>query len=230
MIYTMDGRIRFSEVDGEGYLRCDNIINYFQDCSTFQSEDLGIGVEWLRKQDLAWVVISWQIEVYKYPKLGDKITVGTFAYDFKSFLGYRNYFMKDENGEFLAKASSIWVLFNTETNKMIKAGKEQMDLYGIEEKLDMEYQSRKILVPDGLREGGALEIKSYHLDTNGHVNNGQFMNIAAGSIDGLKRPTRIRAEYKKQGHLGDIVIPFTDGKNVDLRTPDGETYCVIVLE
>ena len=49
MIYSFDTRIRFSEIDENGFLRFDNFINYFQDCSTFQSEDLGIGVEYLRK-------------------------------------------------------------------------------------------------------------------------------------------------------------------------------------
>lgn len=231
MIYTFDGRIRFSEVDSEGYLRCDNFINYFQDCSTFQSEDLGIGVKYLRDQDLAWVVCSWQIEIYKYPRVGDRITTGSFAYDFKSFLGYRNYFMKDENGEYISKATSIWVLMNTSTGKMIKADEKQINLYGKEEKLDMEYKSRKIPVPEELTEMNSMEIKTYHLDPNGHVNNGQFVNIAAGSIASFKnekfRPASIRAEYKKQGYLGNIVVPYTDGKLVALRNPDGETYCVI---
>ena len=107
MIYSFDTRIRFSEIDENGFLRFDNFINYFQDCSTFQSEDLGIGVEYLRKMERVWVVSFWQVDINKYPRLGDKVTVGTFAYDFKSFLGYRNFFMQDENGEDPAKANSI---------------------------------------------------------------------------------------------------------------------------
>ena len=59
MIYSFDTRIRFSEIDENGFLRFDNFINYFQDCSTFQSEDLGIGVEYLRKMERLWVVSFW---------------------------------------------------------------------------------------------------------------------------------------------------------------------------
>lgn len=41
--YTTEGRIRFSEVDiPEDTLP--GIVNYFQDCSTFQSEDVGLGI------------------------------------------------------------------------------------------------------------------------------------------------------------------------------------------
>ena len=42
-------------------------LNYFQDCSTFQSEDLGIGVEYLRKMERVWVVSFWQVDINKYP-------------------------------------------------------------------------------------------------------------------------------------------------------------------
>ena len=34
--YTIDGRIRFSEVDHTRIITLPVIVNYFQDCSTFQ--------------------------------------------------------------------------------------------------------------------------------------------------------------------------------------------------
>ena len=42
--YTTEGRIRFSEVDHTRRITLPGIVNYFQDCSTFQSEDLGLGI------------------------------------------------------------------------------------------------------------------------------------------------------------------------------------------
>ena len=230
MIYSFDSRVRFSEVDENGYLRFENIINYFQDCSTFQSEDLGLGVQHLREQNLVWVVSFWQIEVLKYPKLGDRIEIGTFAYDFKSFLGYRNFYMMDENGEYIAKATSIWALLNTETGRPVKASEKDMELYGREEKLDMEYKSRKIIIPDDLQKMEEIEVKQHHLDVNHHVNNGQYINIAASVISEKKRPKSLRVEYRNQARLGDIIYPYTNGSVVDLRSKDGTSYCVVELE
>ena len=43
MKYQWKQRIRYSEVDGERKLTIPNLVNYFQDCSTFQSEELGVG-------------------------------------------------------------------------------------------------------------------------------------------------------------------------------------------
>ena len=36
--YTTEGRIRFSEVDHTRRITLPGIVNYFQDCSTFQSD------------------------------------------------------------------------------------------------------------------------------------------------------------------------------------------------
>lgn len=230
MIYSFDSRIRFSEVDENGYLKFDNVINYLQDCSTFQSEDLGIGVEHLRRKNLVWVVSFWQVDIIKYPKMGDNVKIGTFAYDYKSFIGYRNFFLQDEKGEYLVKANSIWALLNTETGRPEKADPDDMALYGKEERLDMEYKPRKIVVPENMQELEPIEVKPYHLDVNHHVNNGQYISIAFSCLPEKKMPKSIRVEYRNQARLGDVIYPFTDGKVVDLRNKEGVSYCVIDLE
>lgn len=230
MVYSFDSRVRFSEVDEQGDLRYENFINYFQDCSTFQSEDLGVGLSYLRERNLVWIVSSWQIEIIKYPKMGDKITIGTFAYDFRSFLGYRNFYMTDEKGDYLAKATSIWVLLDTNTGKPVKADDEQVEKYGKEERLEMDYKSRKIKTPEDLVKMDPIEVKKIHLDSNHHVNNGQYIHMAVECISDMEKPAKIRAEYKKQAFLKDIIVPYTNGKIVDLRSLDGESYCVVELE
>ena len=45
----IDGRVRFSEIDHTRKITVPSIINYFQDCSTFQSEDIGVGLDVLSK-------------------------------------------------------------------------------------------------------------------------------------------------------------------------------------
>ena len=48
-MYSFDSRVRYSEVGEDKKLTLDGIINYFQDSSTFQSEELEIGVDMLEK-------------------------------------------------------------------------------------------------------------------------------------------------------------------------------------
>ena len=74
-MYAFDSRIRYSETDSEGYLTLDALLNYFQDCSTFHSEDVGLGIGYMKEIGQVWVLSSWQIVVNRYPKLGEKVKI-----------------------------------------------------------------------------------------------------------------------------------------------------------
>ena len=106
MYYTFDSRIRYSEVDSHGLLTMESLMNYFQDCSTFQSEDNGAGLAVMYARRQAWVVSAWQVVVYRYPALCEKVVIGTIPYEMRGFIGYRNFFLQTQEGEPLAIANS----------------------------------------------------------------------------------------------------------------------------
>ena len=97
-MYSFNSRIRYSEVGGDKLLSLNGIINYFQDCSTFQSEELNVGVGVLEEQHRIWVLSSWQIVVERYPALCEEVRISTWPYYFQGFCGYRNFTMKDSKG------------------------------------------------------------------------------------------------------------------------------------
>lgn len=229
-MYTFESRIRYSEVDSEGKLTMAALINYFQDCSTFQSEDLELGVSYLKEAHLVWVLCSWQIVVERYPKLGEKITVGTQPYDLKGFLGYRNFAMLDEQGNYIAKANSLWSLLDTRTGKPTAVPEIMIERYTRAPRLEMDYSSRKIAVPEGGMEQEALTVKKHHLDTNRHVNNQQFLDMAMDFLPEGFCIRQVRAEYKRQAFLHDVLIPVVaDGGDrivVKLADENGAAYVI----
>ena len=93
-MYRFESRVRYSEVDSEKKLTLSSLLDYLQDCCTFQSEELGIGVEYLAGHQAAWVLSSWEIEILRYPEMGERIVTGTWPYDFKGFFGYRNFLIQ----------------------------------------------------------------------------------------------------------------------------------------
>ena len=115
MSYSFKGRVRYSEIGEDGCLTLPGIQNYYQDCCTFQSEEIGQGMEALEERQRAWVLSSWQIVVNRYPGLGETIVASTAPYGFKGFLGMRNFTLKTEDGELLSYANSIWTNIDTET-------------------------------------------------------------------------------------------------------------------
>ncbi len=232
VMYRFGSRIRYSEVDSSGKLTLPSLLDYFQDCSTFQSEDLGVGVEYLGRRNLAWVLSAWQIVVERYPELCETVSVGTIPYEIRNFVGYRNFLMETTDGMRLACANTIWMLMDMGSGKPVKATQEMLDAYETGEKLEMDYAPRKIILPAA--EGAAqetVEIKSHHLDTNRHVNNGQYVRMAMEYLPEGYEIRQMRAEYKKQAHFGDHIHPLVytgDGTvAVSLNGREGQPYCIV---
>ncbi len=227
-MFCFESKIRYSECNALCKLSPESLLNYFQDCSTFQSESLGVGFEYLTARNLVWVLASWQVIVHRYPQLGEDVIIGTFPYDFKGFLGYRNFFMKTKEGEMLAEANSLWTLLNFDTMKPAMPTAEQLEKYRVEPRLDMEYAGRKIVFGS---DGEAYEpviVRKQHLDSNDHVNNGQYISIASDYLPDDFDIYQIRAEYKKQAHLHDVMVPYVvkeEGRVVvSLRDESGGVY------
>lgn len=227
-MYSFDSRIRYSECDEKCKLRLESLLNYFQDASTFQSEELGVGFSYLVPKNLVWVLAAWQIEIYRYPALGEAVETGTLPYDFKGFMGSRNFFMKTKNGEMLAQANSVWTLLNFDNMKPTIPTTEMLEKYPVEPRLEMEYAGRKILVPEGGCVEEAVVIRKQHLDSNNHVNNSQYVSMAVNYLPEDYPISGLRVEYKKQAHLGDELIPYVvNGESViivSLRDAQGSVY------
>ncbi len=229
--FSFDGRVRFSETDSSLHLSLNALINYFQDCSALHAEDLGIGFQYLAPQSLAWILAGWQIEIDHMPAFTDPVRVTTWAYAFRGFFGDRNYTLTSPRGEVYARAYGIWVLMDRAQGRPAKVSSEMIETYGLENKLEMSYRSRKIVVPAEGRNEEAVHIGRTFLDTNGHVNNSKYIDIAASHLPEGFRIRGLRTEYRMQATLGDVIIPRiseTDGAAVvTLMNEDGRPYAVV---
>ena len=234
-MYTFDSRIRYSETDETGALSLLGVINYLQDCSTFQSEDIGLGVEYLEEKKRAWLLSSWRIVIDRYPVLGERIKIGTWATSSKGIYGYRDFVIMDQDGNYLVRAESIWFFCDTEKMVPVRVMPEDVAAYGNEEALDLGKAPRKILIPEEYEEGIPVTIATHHLDTNHHVNNAQYVDIAREAVPCTTRVKGIRADYKKAAVLGEILVPRVtktgeDEWTVVLADEAGEVRAVVWLQ
>ena len=233
MAFEFESRVRYSETGPDQKLTLVSLVDYFQDSSTFQSEDCGAGMNYLYEHDAAWMILSWQIDILRRPVLGEKIYAQTWPYGFKMFYGYRNYALLDANRNYLAKANSIWVLMNTKTGKPMKVPPEHANSYGLEEKLDMEYGSRKMKIPEESVKMEPFPVCHYHLDTNHHVNNGQYIRMAEEYLPAGFEASRLVVEYRQQAHLHDVIVPYVHQEEnrvaVSLCDEEGKPYALLNL-
>ncbi len=234
-MFTFESVVRFSEVDTDGYLGLKGILNYFQDCSELQSDSLDNGFVKVHLEHHFWVLNSWQIQIKKKPKLGDKIFAGTAPHQFRSFEGQRNFFILDENKEVLVNANSIWTFLDMETLRPVKVDDEQLKKYALDPPYEMDYAPRKIDIRK-IEEAAytkicEIEVKDYMLDMNKHVNNAWYVIATTEYVPKDFEYNQVRVDYRKAAYLGDVLIlkeARVDDKLVHvLSTEDGTVYNII---
>ena len=183
-MYTFDSRVRYSET--------------------------------VRDHHRAWFLNSWRILADRYPALGEKIRIGTFAYGFKGIYGYRHFFIQDEAGNFPIRADSIWFLVDTDTGMPTRPTEEYTTPYMADPEqvdLHMGETKRKIPLPKELQQIGEIRIQRHHLDTNHHVNNAQYVDIALDAA-GIHAPG------------GDGIV-FSPGTGALFPPVRGDIACVL---
>lgn len=233
MVFSFDSTIRYSEVDSKCVLTLEALTNYFQDCSVFQSEALNIGMDHLKHENMAWVLASWQICIDRLPRLDEKVTISTWAYDMKAFYGYRNFSMTDEKGKTLAYANSIWVYMDVKARPVKVPEGNGLEIYGLEPKLEMNKAERKIHVPDDIEEAGSIVVPRFFIDSNQHMNNEKYILIAKQLLPEELAVKEIRVEYRKEAKLGDEIFSYISRENerytVLLADKDKKPYAVLAF-
>ena len=236
-MYSYDTRIRYTECANDSELTLPALVNLFQDCSLFHSEDAGLGLDYLARSRTAWFLLNWQIVVDRMPVFGERVKVCTQPYDFKGFFGSRNFWLEDESGVMIVKAATLWSYMSLETLRPVRPDAAQMERYGTGEKLEMDYAPRKLAVPDNLEACGTIAVRPDMIDTNRHVNNGQYISIAMSLLEQDRPSVKVRqmlAEYKKSAVMGETFHPYTgwqdDRYYVCLKDDDGNVNVVVVFE
>lgn len=234
MYFCMDGRVRYSEVDADGNLTIDGIVNYLQDCCMLHSEEVGSGLNVLKEMKTVWFLSAWQIQILQVPRLYERIRVTTNPYEMKGFFGFRNFWIDNEAGTRLVLANSIWVYLDRENGRPLRIHPAVEDAYKpFMPKLEMDYAPRKMRIPEGMTALPPVPVHKDQIDTNRHVNNCAYIRTAMEAADMKALPREIRVEYRKQAVFGDTFFPYIYRSDhaciVDLRDADGGSYAPVMF-
>lgn len=230
-MYTYEMNAGYSAMDASLRMTVPAILDCFQDAAIFEAENGRITVGYLYGRHIAWLLNSWQIVIDRRPGLNERIRVATAPYDFRGFLGYRNFTMTGEDGTVIVRAASIWTLVDTEKLCPVKATQELQDGYELGEKLEMEYAPRKIaLLGDG-EEREHFRVRKYQIDSNQHMNNVEYVKLAMETLEEEDAIRELRVEYRKAARCGDevasVVIRAEGKQQVVLKDAEGGVYAVV---
>lgn len=232
-MYTFHTTVSYSRLDKNGVVPYYEIMNYLQDCSTFQSEYLGAGIEHMKKVNKAWMVLAYKLRFYKPLRLGDEICVGTSPSDFDKVMANRQYFIKDKEGKYVVKAETIWALIELDKRMPVRIQEEDIKMYPKDPVFDAMKVSRKVRLSGERKKLPEFKVLRSYIDGNGHMNNASYLRAADEYLPEQKEYREVEIVYNKEALEGEMIIPYLyeeeNGLGIRFESEAGELHTLIKL-
>lgn len=174
--------VGYGEVDEHNYLKISSLLNFLQDIATMHSKTLGYGTSECMEMGIGWLLMSWHLKMYTYPKGDTNIEIRTWSRGIKRIHAGRAYEFYDEDGKLLGEADSVWALANVRERKLIRPSQEMVEVYKAIERMPFENEKVKIQEPQTIDNQIKLKVQRRDIDTNMHCNNTKYIEYALEAI------------------------------------------------
>ena len=206
--FSVDYRIGFSGLLSDGSLALPGLMAHVQEASMFHTFSIPGAFEYYDEMNWVWVLTHWQVEIHRYPKVGEKVNISTWPVRFKSYFGERGFEATDVGGLPLLDANSNWILLDRNSFKPVRPTEYISDKYGEHFPFLLEKDFGLSKHKDFM----SLSNHSYttsrrDIDTNNHVNNVKYLEwvycYIPDKIYNNYRAKSLKVAYKKETLLGD---------------------------
>ncbi len=169
--------VGYAEVDPNFNLKPGALVNLLQEAAIFHSENIGFGIQALRRQALGWVLNRLAVDIQRAPAYGEQVEIVTWFRGAKRFKAYRDFEIYAGPAR-IAAATSLWLFCEVGTKKFSRISEEMVTAYTVETdrvfaqdldhwKADCAF-APELTVP--------LATRASDFDPNGHVNNAVYFD------------------------------------------------------
>ena len=108
MVYTQTKKIQLYHTDAKGRVTLSALSRFAQESAGAHAELLGVGMERLAEQNIAWVLREQALCVERQALLGEELRISTWPTRAERILCHRDYRICDAAGRVVARGTSVW--------------------------------------------------------------------------------------------------------------------------
>ena len=152
-----------------------DLLRLLQDLAGEDATRRGAGRSDLLKQGCVWVLVKNRLEIARWPRAGESVTLTTWPMQGRRGLYPRAFELRGEAGEPLVRADSLWAIIDVESRAMLSFESRGLTMEGVEEgRFSLPPRLR---VPEG-GESRAFTPRPEQIDENEHMNNAAYLDLA----------------------------------------------------
>lgn len=210
--YKMSCALCDSNFDACGTVKPRRIMEFLQDAAGEHAKRLGFGWDKLDQTGCLWVLSKMKIRFYR-PVTRDvgKFELVTWPLKPVRFFAERCFAATDEEGKTLFQATSIWLVIDRSTRKIVSANALE-NIYNAdfdEAHCDVAPDFERFRRDESFAFCYEKAVRRSDLDINGHVNNTNYIDYALDALDPTERVREAEIVYQKELVYGDTVAIYT---------------------
>lgn len=179
------------------------LFRMLQDVSTLHCNQLGLGIDTIGPKGLIWVVVRQYLKVERWPEQGELIKLQTWPGRNRHMMFPRFYTLRSEQGEQIMSGSALWTMVDVNTRKMISPAAYGLEMEGLVTGNEAKLPTAPSKLP--LENNSRFTVPQEYLDTNCHMNNTRYYDMAEGclgrEIEGLKLREAV-TEFVSEAKMG----------------------------
>lgn len=174
--------VHYYETDAHKQLRVTSLMNYFEEVALLQSESKKVGLDYYQKNNVAWMLHKWDINLHRSPVFGQQILIRTLPVSIAGFMGFRKFWVFDENGETLVTADSAWLFINTQNKRPLRISDDMKHAYGHFDQPESRLEIPEIPAISHTDFSNEFKVRHADIDINLHVNNVRYVDWALEAV------------------------------------------------
>ena len=178
--------LRYFEMNKFGEATAATILTLLEETASEHCSSINQGLFSLFNENIGWVLVSGTLEMYRYPKHREKITIKTWLSQYSTIKGFRENIILDGSQKVIGKARGLWLFFDVVKRRPAAIYNTFINQWGINNEQALHNNlNTKIAVLDNVLAIDEFTIRKYDTDMYGHVNNIKYLNWVIGSIFAL---------------------------------------------
>lgn len=215
--------IRSYELNANIELKPFVLLHYFEDVAYENAERLGFGFSATYPNGYAWFLIKYHMTFDKLPSW-ENVKIKTWASENKGIQCRREFEVYNKDNEKIGSVSSLWVLIDMNTKKIVNS-KKVLNFPPLSGEFALDTRFEKIPVIERIDNEIILTASFEDIDMNKHVNNSNYIIWATKALDNEflmnNSMKEIEIYYKHEIKCGDSIsskVQYDSENNVSLHS------------
>ena len=199
---------RRHEMGRDRLMRVQSLCNCMEEAAGSHADTLGVGLERLAEDGLAWVLAKMRLDVCRRPGAGETVVVETWPVSVERLQFRRDFIIRDRNRDTLATAVTQWVVMGLDSRRVERFPAHIAALVPDNPPLAQENGDIRIPAATSPRPGPCFPVRLADIDQNQHVNNVRYIDfilensLMAGKND---EPRQLELIFRAESRRGDVI-------------------------